>query len=161
MKVAFNGISEERERRECLPRRVRRAFRVRPPDREREIRTTRNPKQAPTSLSLSLSASATRESKMGRRIEINAPMTKSALARLRLFSLRQRSRHSCAKLYPRRKAPSLSFKQICHSLAADLCSVVFVARKSRNEFVSDLAMMCTMMRARLLRSPFSLSLFLD
>ena len=156
MKVAFNGISEERERRECLPRRVRRAFRVRPPDREREIRTTRNPKQA-----LPLSASATRESKMGRRIEINAPMTKSALARLRLFSLRQRSRHSCAKLYPRRKAPSLSFKQICHSLAADLCSVVFVARKSRNEFVSDLAMMCTMMRARLLRSPFALPLFLD
>lgn len=82
MKVAFNGISEERERIECLPRRVRRAFRVRPPDREREIRTTRNPKQAPTSLSLSLSASATRESKMGRRIEINAPMSKSALARL-------------------------------------------------------------------------------
>ena len=77
MKVAFNGISEERERIECLPRRVRRAFRVRPPDREREIRTTRNPKQA-----LPLSDSATRESKIGRRIEINAPMSKSALARL-------------------------------------------------------------------------------
>ena len=56
-----------------------------------------------------------------------------------------------------KEAPSLPLKRCCHSLAA-LTSVVVDDRKSRNEFVAaaDLAMMCTMMRARLLRSSFAL-----
>ena len=82
-KVARDGISAERERIECL------RFASRPSGREREIRTPRDPKQAPLrSRSLSLSHSpraATRESEIGRRIEINAPMSKSALARSAIF----------------------------------------------------------------------------
>ena len=57
-KVARDGISAERERIECLPVAPESASAsARPTDREREIRTTRNPKQAP----LPLISGATRE----------------------------------------------------------------------------------------------------
>ena len=156
-KVARDGISAERERIECLPSASRRVL---PAGKERfgPPETQNRPLSAlPLPLSLSpRAATATRESEIGRRIEINAPMSKSALARSAIFLPTSQSTSMCQTDVGKRRASALSPR--CLSFTApSYFSRGCWESQAKNEFVADdLVMMCTMMRAGLLR--FSLSL---
>ena len=140
-----------------------------PPDREREIRTTRNPKQAPLSTSHLRrpppARGATRESKIGRPTDRNkCSHVVIGIHPSIPFPDRARAEPTptpqCQMFFSKESFTSHSYRCSYRYFAAH--NFVVDDEKPGNEFVAadaDLAMMCTMMmRAGFLHSSFPPSL---